>query len=306
MGYFLNWDKEGERLYETGIDRGVLYVYDNEKRIYKPGVGWNGLISVDESPSGAEPTILWADNIKYVTVRSREEFNFTINAYQSPEEFDICDGMYSPTKGVRVTQQNRAKFGFSYRTLIGNDIQNNDYGYALHFVYGASCSPSDKDRGTISDSPSAVEFSWECTSEEVEIGQGFKPTSHVIVRSTDFITPDDKEVLKKFEEIVYGRCDDAENYIPVIFNDDTKYYPYRYYIKYTLGGFSYYQVIKSDDPPSNWGAPNTFYTREMTLPRLPSPAEIMAFFNTQFAPIFTTRDGIAFFTNDNTAYCVYE
>lgn len=206
MAFVLEWDKESEKLYETGVDRGVLYVYDTTNHRYGDGVNWNGLTSINDSPSGADPTDLWADNIKYLSIRAAEEYGFTINAYMSPDEFDQCDGMATPVKGVRITQQNRKMFGFSYRSLIGNDTEYNDHGYEIHLMYGATCSPSDKDRSTVNDSPDAVEFSWECTTTPVPVGGNFKPTAHIVIKSTDFTTTQEKALLTSFEEIIYGKA----------------------------------------------------------------------------------------------------
>lgn len=302
MAFFINWDSEGEKFYETGIDRGVLYIYDTDKQCYQNGVNWNGLTSINETSSGAEPTDFWADNIKYVTIRSPEHFNFTINAYTSPVQFDRCDGVITPINGVKVTQQERKTFGLSYRTLIGNDIEHNDYAYEIHLVYGATCSPSDKDRTTVNDSPDAVEFSWDCVTNPIRYSDKKKPTAHLIIRSSDFITEEEKTFLKEFEEIIYGKYDDEGEYIPI--TPDAEYYPDRYYTKLSLWGMSYYKLISTDTPPQNWGDPTVYFSRGGTEPRLPLPREVIDFFRRKYAGYFMTRDGIAFYTKDEIPYCV--
>lgn len=193
------WDKTGERLYEAGVDRGVLYpIQDNG--LYTKGVGWNGLISMNENPSGAEETPLWADNIKYLALRSAEEFGANMEAYTYPDEFGECDGTAEIAPGVTIGQQNRKVFGLSYRTVLGNDINKNDYGYKLHILYGCEAAPSEKGYGTISDNPDAVTFSWEIKTTPVNV-PGFKPTASLTINSTKV----DKEKLKALEEILYGK-----------------------------------------------------------------------------------------------------
>lgn len=203
MSFAVEWDELGKKTYETGTDRGMLYKWDKSKNGYGEGVAWSGLTSVNEAPTGADPTDLWADNIKYLSIRSAEQYGFTINAYQSPKEFDECDGMASPATGMTIGQQNRAMFGFSYRTLIGNDTEYNDYGYKIHLIYGATCSPSSKDRSTVNDSPDAVEFSWECTTTPVPV-PGFKPTATIEIDSTKFTSETEKQKLAALEAYLYG------------------------------------------------------------------------------------------------------
>lgn len=177
----LKWDKVGERYFETGVDHGVLYLPDANGD-YVDGVAWNGLVSVTESPSGAEASPQYADNIKYLNLVSAEEFGGTIEAFQSPVEFDQCDGSASPFPGVSVSQQSRKSFGLSYRNLIGNDTQGTDFGEKIHLVYGALAAPSEKSRATVNDSPEAVTFSWEFTTTPVEV-PGLKPSAHITVDS---------------------------------------------------------------------------------------------------------------------------
>ena len=169
----LTWDDTGKRLYETGVKQGVLYLLD-EDGTYKNAVAWNGLTAVTESPSGAEATALYADDIKYLSLMSAEEFGATIEAYTYPEEFAQCDGSASLATGVYIGQQARKTFGMCYKTTLGNDVEGNDYGYKLHIIYGAKASPSEKAYATINDSPEAITFSWEITTTPVNVA-GFKP-----------------------------------------------------------------------------------------------------------------------------------
>lgn len=179
----LKWDKVGERFYETGVDHGVLYIPDANGD-YVDGVAWNGLVTVTESPSGAEASPQYADNIKYLNLVSTEEFGGTIEAFQSPKEFDQCDGTATPFPGITVAQQSRKSFGLSYRNLIGNDTQGTDFGEKIHLVYGALAKPSEKARGTVNDSPEAVTFSWEFTTTPVEV-PGLKPSAHIVADSRE-------------------------------------------------------------------------------------------------------------------------
>lgn len=195
----LVWDKTGERLYETGVDRGVLYPLSVEGT-YTPGVAWNGLTGVTESPSGAESTALYADNIKYLNMLSAEEFGCTIEAYTYPDEFKQCDGSAELTAGVSIGQQSRKVFGFCYRTLLGNDVDGTDHGYKLHLIYGCQASPSEKGYATVNDSPEAITLSWEVTTTPVNV-TGFKPTACITIDSTTA----DPTCLAKLEEILYGK-----------------------------------------------------------------------------------------------------
>lgn len=168
MAFFLKWDETGEKLYETGVDRGVIYPITNGT--YGNGVAWNGLRQVDESPSGAEPTNLYANNHKYLSLMSVEELGLTIGAYMSPEEFDACDGTKEIATGVYIKQQNRKHFGFTYRSLIGNDDEGTDYGYKIHIIYDCLASPSERSHSTVNDSPEASELSWSVTTTAVDPG----------------------------------------------------------------------------------------------------------------------------------------
>lgn len=176
------WDESGKRFYETGVKNGVLYVQD-ESGNYPKGVAWNGLTAVTESPSGAEATELYADDMKYLEIRSAETFGATIEAYTYPEEFEVCDGSAAIAKGVNAGQQDRKPFGLCYRTVVGNDVQGNALGYKLHLIYGAVASPSEKAYSTINDSPEAITFSWEVTTTPVNL-DGFKPTACITIDST--------------------------------------------------------------------------------------------------------------------------
>lgn len=202
----LEWDKQGQKQYEMGVDHGVLYRYDSETQKWK-GVAWNGLISVSESPDGAEETELWADNIKYGGLRSAEKFSGSIEAYMYPPEFEGCDGMASPVKGVTIGQQKREAFCLCYRTMIGNDMDS-EAGYRLHLVYNATCTPSEKSYETVNDSPDAITFSWDFDTTPINVS-GHKPTSHLSVNSTDFTTTAEQEKLKALEDILYGVNADA-------------------------------------------------------------------------------------------------
>lgn len=192
------WDAVGEHIFETGVRNGVLYLKD-ETGAYNTGVAWNGLTSVSESPEGAEPTDLYADDIKYLTLMSAENFKATIEAYTYPVEFEECDGSASIANGVVIGQQARKPFGLCYRTSIGNDTDGNEHGYKLHIVYGCLASPSEKQYSTINDSPEAITFSWEVSTTPVNV-TGKKPTATLIIDSTKV----DKSKLTALEAILYG------------------------------------------------------------------------------------------------------
>jgi len=199
----LTWDQTGERFYETGVDHGVLYL-PNGVGVYDTGFAWNGLVSVTESPSGAESNPQYADNIKYLNLVSAEEFGATIEAFTYPDEFAECDGTVMPQPGVSVGQQNRKPFGLSYRTRLGNDLNGTDYGYRLHLIYNALAAPSEKAYTTINDSPEAITFSWELTTTPVEVGMVdsvmYKPTASLTIDSTKV----NAAALTTLEEFLYG------------------------------------------------------------------------------------------------------
>lgn len=203
----LVWDKTGERVYETGVRQGVLYPMADGA--YPKGVAWNGLTAVTESPSGAEATPIYADDIKYLNLYSTEEFGATIEAYTYPKEFEECDGSAEIAVGVTIGQQTRKSFGMCYRTVIGNDVENEAHGYKLHIIYGATASPSEKAYATINDSPEAITFSWEVTTVPVNV-DGFKPTASLTIDSTKV----DSAKLTALEDILYGK-DETEARLPL-------------------------------------------------------------------------------------------
>lgn len=198
----IKWDQTGERKYETGVDHGVLYPYSGSDNAYRPGVAWNGLTSINETPSGAEPTPIYADNMKYLNLMSAEEFGATIEAFTYPDEFALCDGTAAPVPGVAVSQQERRKFGLSYRTLIGNDVDANNHGYKLHLIWGALASPSEKAYTTVNDTPEAITFSWTATTtpEAFPDERKLKPTAHMVIDSTKV----DAAKMKALESALYG------------------------------------------------------------------------------------------------------
>ena len=199
----LEWDKTGERFYETGVKNGVLYIPTNG--VYNKGVAWNGLTAVTESPSGAEATALYADDIKYLNLLSTEEFGATIEAYTYPDEFAECDGSAELADGVSIGQQKRKTFGLCYKTTLGNDTTGNDYGYKLHIIYGCLAAPSEKAYATINDSPEAITFSWEVTTTPVNV-TGMKPTASIVIDSTKA----DSAKLAALELILYGKAGTGE------------------------------------------------------------------------------------------------
>ena len=205
MGEFspLVWDQTGEKFYETGVKNGVLYVQHTDGT-YPKGVAWNGLTAVTESPSGAEKTALYADDTKYLNMMSAEEFGATIEAYTYPDEFAQCDGSAEIAEGVTIGQQARKTFGMAYKTTLGNDVSNNDYGYKLHIIYGALASPSEKGYSTINDSPEAITFSWEVTTTPVNV-TGKKPTASLVIDSTKA----NPEKLTALEKILFGSTEAA-------------------------------------------------------------------------------------------------
>lgn len=207
MAYALNWDAAGERLYETGTDHGVLYPYNSQPQQetnYYNGVAWNGLTAVTQSPSGAESNAIYADNMKYLDLRSAEEFAATVEAYTYPDEFAVCDGsaMFENAPGVVVSQQARKKFGMSYRSRIGNDEDGDTHGYKIHLIYGATASPSEKGYQTVNDSPEAISFSWELATEPVQVNgyPDLRPVAHLEIDSTKA----DATKLAALEQILYG------------------------------------------------------------------------------------------------------
>lgn len=253
------WDQTGERLYETGIDRGVLYLYGTTSNAYDTGYAWNGLTGVTESPSGAEATDLYADNIKYLSMRSAETFGATVEAYTYPDEFAECDGSASLTTGVTIGQQSRKMFGMSYRTVLGNDVNLNDHGYKLHLLYGCTASPSEKAYATINDSPEAITFSWELTTTPVNV-TGFKPTACVTIDSTKA----DPTCLKNLEDILYGN-------IYTVLESQPDDWTTNYANYYKKSGEDYVPVTAEGGSAPTWTA-STYYSASEA--RLPLPDEV--------------------------------
>lgn len=202
------WDAEGEHLYETGVKNGVLYL-KNASGVYDNGVAWNGLTSVSEKPTGAEETKLYADDTKYLSLISLEEFEATVEAYTYPDEFEQCDGSASLVAGAVIGQQDRKPFGLCYKTTLGNDTELNNYGYKLHIIYGCVASPSERSYSTINDSPEAITFSWDIKTTPVNV-TGHKNTSTVVINSTLV----DSQKLKALEDILYG-SDSANPRLPL-------------------------------------------------------------------------------------------
>ena len=209
----LEWNKISTKTYETGVDMGVLYRRDQDG-VYNKGIAWNGLTTISEKPSGADDNPFYADNQKWLSIRSAEEFGCTIEAYTYPEEFGQCDGTAELSKGVIAGQQNRETFGLSYRNVLGNDTKGNDYGYKLHLVYGCQASPSDRQFQTINNSPDIISFSWDISTVPVS-AKGLKPTSILTIDSTKI----EKEKLKKLEDVLYG-SDQADARLPL--HDEVK------------------------------------------------------------------------------------
>lgn len=255
----LSWDESGEKLFETGVDHCVLYPYNTSAtpNYYGPGVVWNGISSVSESPEGAEANAIYADNIKYLNLYSAEEFKATLEAYMYPDEFEECDGSAEIAPGITIGQQDRKLFGLCYRTVLGSDTEGNSHGYKIHCIYGAMASPSEKSYTTINDSPEAITFSWELNTTPVNVTDK-KPTATLIIDSTKV----DPDKLKALEEVLYGV--DAAEY------DSTKTYDTGdYCIKAN-------KVYKANDDnvtgewnDSKWDEIST------PMPRLPLPDEII-------------------------------
>lgn len=196
----ITWDAVEDRLYETGVDHGVLYLADATTGVYDEAYAWNGLVSVTESPSGAESTAQYADNIKYLNLQSAEEFGATIEAFTYPNEFALCDGTVQPSPGVSIGQQRRHQFGLSYRSLVGNAVVGNDFGYKLHLIYGATAAPSERAYTTVNDSPEAITFSWEVSTTPVPVNNDIAPTASITIDSTQV----DADALAELEGILYG------------------------------------------------------------------------------------------------------
>lgn len=254
------WDQTGERLYETGVDHGVLYVQQTGGT-YPKGVAWNGLTTVTESPSGAEATPLYADNIKYLNLMSTEEFGATIEAYTYPDEFAECDGSSTLVDGVTIGQQTRKTFGMCYRTSLGNDVDGTAYGYKLHIIYGATASPSEKAYATVNDSPEAITFSWEVTTTPVNVTNA-KPTASLVIDSTKA----DPDKLAEFEAILYGSDGELTTEKPGDWSTN-----YANYFELKDGEFVAVEAVLEAAP--TWVA-NKYYKTAGADGRLPLPDEI--------------------------------
>lgn len=264
----LAWDQIGERVYETGVDHGVIYPFDKTTKKYNNPVAWNGLTAVTESPSGAEPSPLYADNIKYLNLISAEEFGATVESYTYPDKFADLDGTAEIAKGVRVGQQARGTFGMSYRTTVGNDTENEEYGYKIHLIYGATATPSEKGYNTRNDSPDAITFSWTLNTVPVDV-PGLKPTASLTIDSTKV----DKAKLTQLENILYGTT--AAEAVYAVFTGDTFETGVDYYTK---SGVTYAKTTDTTPDSSK-----TYYTlvseaTEDTEGYLPLPAEVAAIF----------------------------
>lgn len=258
--FLLTWDAIGEHLFETGVDKGVFYPLDSDN-VYRPGEVWNGLTAVNEQPSGAEATPLYADNIKYLNMLSAETFAATVEAYTYPDGFALCDGSASIADGVMIGQQDRTTFGFCYRTLIGNDTQNTAYGYKLHLVYGCVASPSERNNATVNESPEAAQMSWTVNTTPVPVS-GKKPTATLIVDSTKVT----EENLAKLEAILYG--------VPAPAFSETK--------TYAIGDFvthesKVYKCIVAVETAGTFDATNWEESNENQA-RLPFPDEVATIF----------------------------
>ena len=254
----LKWDATGEHVYETGVDHGVLYPV-NAAGAYVPGVAWNGLTAVNEQPSGAEATPIYADNIKYLNLLSAESYAATIEAYTYPDEFGACDGSAEIAEGVTIGQQERKMFGFCYRTLIGDDVQNTNRGYKLHLVYGCVASPSESNNSTVNESPEAKQFSWSVNTTPVTV-TGKKPTATVVVDSTKVT----ESKLAALEEVLYGQ-------IPDDF-DETQTYAVGDIVAHDG---KVWKCIEAIETPAAWDASKWEETLG-TMPRLPLPDEVVS------------------------------
>lgn len=259
----LFWDQTSERLYETGVDHTVVYPFNKTTKKYSPGVAWNGITGITESPSGAEANDLYADNIKYLSLRSAETYGSTITAYTYPDEFAVLDGTAEIATGVRVGQQARGTFGYTYRTINGNDTELNDHGYKLHCVYGATASPSEKAYATVNDSPEAIEFSWEVTTTPVDV-PGYKPTAIITIDSTKA----DATKLATLEDILYGTDGVFTKFTGTTFAVGTDYYE-----KNEAGIY-----VKTEDTTPQDGKEYYTQTSAGTVAELPLPKKIMEIF----------------------------
>ena len=274
VNMLLHWDGVGEKQFEAGVDRGVLFVTDTTGA-YGKGVAWNGLTAVNEAPSGAEENKYYADNIKYASILSAEDFGYTIEAYTSPKEFDACDGTADIAPGVTVSQQARKAFGFSWRSLIGNDVADlGDAGYIIHIAYGCKAQPSEKSRGTVNESPEPTTFSWTVATTPVNVAN-HKPTAHLQINSMNV----NADKLTAFEEIIYGKAG-SESYDAVTpVGTENPVTEGWYERSGSVGAYVY--TLSAD---TTVDSSKTYYaktTSGQVDPRLPLPDEIATFFNSQ-------------------------
>ncbi len=271
----LVWDRTGEHLYETGVQHGVLYPYDKSAtadKVYGPGVVWNGLSSVSETPSGGDENKIYADNIKYLSLRGLEEFGGTIEAYTYPDEWAECDGSATPVTGLSIGQQARKMFGFCFRTEVGNDVKGDAYGYKLHLIYGCTASPSERSYETINDSPEAITFSWEISTTSVAVGTinnvEYRPTSSLIIDASKLISDQGVKDAKlvALENALYGV--DAEKF------STTKAYAKGDYCTHTESTVTKTYQAKNAITAGSWDA--TKWDEVDAGPYLPSPAAVVA------------------------------
>lgn len=275
MAFLLDWDKSGEKLYETGVEKGVLYPQATGGD-YPYGVAWNGLTGVTESPSGAEETALYANDNKYLSLRSKEEFGGTIEAYMYPDEWTTCDGSADIVKGVRIGQQARKSFGLSYRTLVGNDTDGDDFGYKVHLIYGASVSPSEKAYATVNDSPEAITFSWEFTTTPVDIPKtlgDFRPTSCITIDTTKLEGGKSNPKLIALEKLLYGNDESGNDYIKITLTAAEFAALADKSVLYTKSNDTYTALTENDAYDAT-----TQYYKKGTSPMLPSPSRVAEIF----------------------------
>lgn len=263
----IKWDQAGDRIYQTGDKNGVMYPQKIDGT-YDRGAGWNGLTAVTESPSGAEPTDLYADDMKYLSIRSKETFGFTIQCYDYPDEFDQCNGYAEIATGVRIGQQARHAFGFSYTSILGNDTMGDDYGFIIHLFYNATASPSERSHATVNDSPDAIEFSYECTTLPVDV-DGFRPTSTIEIDSTAFQSTAEKALLNAFLDVIWG-ADGGDTYSAATITGG-KFEPGLIYYERTGTEGSYVYTETSATTPVDG---TTYYTNGSRYPYLPLPKEV--------------------------------
>ena len=271
VNHTVQWDEVGQRFYETGVTKTVLYPMVNSG--YPKGTAWNGVTSVSESPSGAEATALWADDIKYLTLYSNEDFGATIEAYTYPDEFKACDGSKELAPGVYIGQQNRQSFGLCYRTTLGNDTEGNDYAYILHIIYGAKAAPSQRQYSSINDSPEAATLSWELTTTPVAVsvnGVAAKPIAHMELNSKII----GEKGMIAIENVLYGNADNYELLAESPDDWSTKYMTY--FTKESNGSYKAVQASSGHAPEF---AASTYYKNAPIEGRLPLPNEIADIIN---------------------------